>query len=328
MLEIQHTDIGYLSDSPLLSGANGTLNPGEMIALAGENGSGKSTLLRCCAGLLKPVSGRILINDREVSQHNRHQLASILSLVTTVNYFYENLSVYELVALGRHPYTNWWGTLAKEDQRLVGEAIEFVGLNDYTHAPLARLSDGERQRAMIARALAQDTDILLLDEPMAFLDQPNRASVTRVLRNLRSTGKALIYSTHEVDSIFRYADKCWLLKDNSLLEGSPEDLALGGVFNDLYAEHGLRFDDKEIRFALQDQPVTRIDLRIGDPGKAMWTRRAIERSLTGKTGDSDDLKGIRVSDNDSGNGWKAETGNTTREFFTLYELTRYLTASK
>jgi iron complex transport system ATP-binding protein len=325
MLELRHTEIGYQRDRPLVRDASATLLPGEMIALVGENGSGKSTLLRCCAGFLPPTAGEIHINHRNVINIRPQQLSRILSLVTTVNYFYENLSVFEVVALGRQPYTNWWGSLTLNDRAAVEQAIEFVGLKDLAQEPLARMSDGERQRAMIARALAQDTEILLMDEPMAFLDQPNRASVLRVLRDLRDAGKSLIYSTHEVDSIFRHADKCWLLKNNNLLEGSPEDLALADVFNDLYASHGLLFDEKETRFTITGRQSSSIQLEIRDNRKKMWTDRALSRIFNEKKiAVSSQGAAIIIKDHTSGSGWILEAGGTTQAFSTLYELSGYL----
>jgi len=328
MLELKHTDIGYADGEPLILDATGDLRTGELIALAGENGSGKSTLLRCCSGLFQPEKGRILVNNQDITTISRQKLARTVSLVTTANYFYENLTVEEVVSLGRHPYTNWWGRLGQKDRLVVEEAIEFVGLRAFSQVNLARLSDGERQRAMIARAFAQDTQILLLDEPMAFLDQPNRASIAGVLKDLRQAGKSLIYSTHEVDSVFRVADKCWLIHQRQLVQGSPEDLALQDVFHHLYSESGLIFNEEELRFTMETDRPAGIVIKISDPRKSLWTRRALEKIDFGstktllKTGQS-----MVIEDAESVDGWKLHLMQNTFEFTSLYDMVAYLTDS-
>ena len=204
ILTISNLEIGYKTNKTTKSVAgslNLSLNPGELVCLIGPNGSGKSTLMKTLAGLLPALQGNIFLNDVNIAQISRKLLAQKLSLVLTEPIVTGNLTAYDLVSFGRYPYTGWLGTLTDPDRHHVDEAIQQAGITPYVQRNIHELSDGERQKAMIARALCQDTQIILLDEPTAHLDLPNRVDIMHLLKTLsRETDKAILLSTHELDT--------------------------------------------------------------------------------------------------------------------------------
>jgi iron complex transport system ATP-binding protein len=188
------------------------LQSGELVCMIGPNGSGKSTLLRTLTGLQKPLTGNTTIDGKEISKLKQREKALMISLVLTERVEIENATVYNLVSLGRHPHSNWWGNVTNEEDAIIREAIEMVHLEHKMHQNINELSDGERQRAMIAKALAQDTPIIMLDEPPAHLDLPNRVEIMLLLHRLaHKTDKAIILSTHELDLALQAADRIWLI---------------------------------------------------------------------------------------------------------------------
>jgi iron complex transport system ATP-binding protein len=269
--------LGYLPGEFLLKGASEEVHSGEMIALAGRNGTGKSTLLRTIAGIRKPVSGNVMLRQKNLFSFPAYELSKNISFVSTGSNLVENLTVFEMVSLGRHPYTNWWGNIRAKDRRKIHESIRFVGMEGFTNARVHRLSDGERQRAMIAMSLAQDTRIMILDEPTAFLDIPNRIGILEVLNKLKSHGRTVIFSTHEFDNIFSYADKVWVIHDRQRLSGAPEDLGLQGAFEHIFSDSGVAFDQDNLRFLREGKYDRDVELS-GEKGRLRyWTRRALER---------------------------------------------------
>ena len=219
---------------------------GEMVAVIGQNGIGKSTLLKTIAGFQQPLSGERLIHSKPASAYHSDELAREMSFVSTEIVRVANLTVRELVGLGRFPYTNWFGHLGEEDHRIVAEAIRQVGLLGYEEKPVNRISDGERQRAMIARALAQDTRIIVLDEPTAFLDISNKYEIVRILHRLaEEQGKCIIFSTHDLNTALSMADRIWLMLNELVVEGVPEEVAAQGYFESLFASNLHLFFDAE-----------------------------------------------------------------------------------
>jgi len=265
---------------------NLSLKSGELVCLLGPNGSGKSTLMRTMSGIQPPLNGSISILDKPLSKMSSKEIAQQLSIVLTERVTIGNLSVYALVALGRSPYTGWMGNLSPQDERIVQEAIETTGTTQFANAHISDLSDGERQKVMIARALAQDTPIILLDEPTAHLDLPNRIEIIRLLRKLtHEKGKSILMSTHELDLALQAADKIWLMleiKSNDrtsksrLISGMPEELILNGQFEEAFARHGFKFDRNTGSFQIHYHTHGEIGL-IGYGALALWTKRALER---------------------------------------------------
>ncbi|MBL8165586.1 MAG: ABC transporter ATP-binding protein [Anaerolineae bacterium] len=274
--------VGYTArrvTTRVLDGVNVTLRAGELVCLIGPNGAGKSTLMRTLAGMQPPLAGTITLAGDELTALSPAERARRLSIVLTERIDAGLLTAHALVALGRHPYTGWLGTLRPEDEAVVIWALEAVGALDLAARPVNELSDGERQKVMIARALAQEPALLLLDEPTAFLDLPRRAEVLTMLRRLaRETERAILLSTHDLDLALRTADRIWLLpKGGPLHVGAPEDLVLSGAFEAAFRGEGVTFDAYSGSFRSSSQAAGLVALR-GEGLPALWTQRALERA--------------------------------------------------
>ncbi len=199
MIRLEHLTIGYGSRR-LVEDAELSLKAGELVALIGRNGTGKSTLLRTLCGLERPIAGSVYLNGHDISSLSPEQLSRTVAFVTTERVRIANMRCEDVVALGRAPYTDWIGRIQEEDRRIVREALESVGMSDFATRTMDRMSDGECQRIMIARALAQQTPIILLDEPTSFLDLPNRYELVTILSKLaQEAGRCILFSTHELD---------------------------------------------------------------------------------------------------------------------------------
>jgi iron complex transport system ATP-binding protein len=255
-----------------------SLWPGELVCLLGPNGAGKSTLLRTLAGLQSPLGGQLHVAGQALAGLNAPERARQLSIVLTDRLDVGNLTVRELVRLGRYPHTGWLGGLKAHDEAQVQAALAATGTEAFAARPVGELSDGERQKVLLARALAQDTPVVLLDEPTAHLDLPNRVALMRLLHSLaRQTGKAILLSTHELDLALQAADRVWLLPAGGALHaGTPEDLVLSGAFAAAFVHEGLAFDAATGTFALHAPTGPAVQL-VGDGAAAFWTRRALER---------------------------------------------------
>ncbi len=253
-----------------------TLRAGQLICLLGPNGSGKSTLLRTLAGLQPALAGRVEIQGS--TDHSSTVLAKKISLVLTDRVIGNNLDVYSLVALGRYPWSNWLGGLEETDRAAILKAIEATGIGDLRDRKVHTLSDGESQKVMLARALAQDTPILMLDEPTAHLDLPSRIRLMRLLHVLsRELGKGILLSTHELDLALQVADEVWLLQSaGPLHKGAPEDLILDGTFEAVFAREDVAFDRGTGAFRIPPEGGRQIRL-AGEGVTAFWTRRALQR---------------------------------------------------
>jgi iron complex transport system ATP-binding protein len=251
---------------------------GELVALIGGNGVGKSTLLRTIAGFQPSAGGEVLIRGEQVNAYREKELALIMSFVSTEIIRVPNLSVFDLVSLGRYPYTNWFGKLLDEDRLIVEEAIKSVGLQGYENRMVNYISDGERQKAMIARTLAQDTDVIVLDEPTAFLDLSNKYEIVHILHQLASEkGKTILFSTHDLTTAITESDRIWLMLDESVEQGSPEDLILNGNFESLFHNDHLYFDPEKGDFRIRKQ--TKRKALVTGSGIALnWTIKAVERN--------------------------------------------------
>ena len=224
MITLQQLTLGFNSRI-LLNNCNATFEQGSLTALVGRNGAGKSTLLRVLAALDNPQAGDVIINNTPISSLNAEQRARLISFVSTQRVRVSNLKCKDVVAIGRTPYTNWMGSLQEQDKQCVAHALEAVGMTAFADRPIDTLSDGECQRIMIARALAQQTPIILLDEPTAFLDIPNRFEICRLLATLAHTeNKTIIFSTHDIDAAMPVCDNVAIL-DNCALNIKPIDSA-------------------------------------------------------------------------------------------------------
>ena len=282
ILTTQQLTIGYSRKGKtdvIQSGLDLQLRAGELVCLIGPNGSGKSTLLRTLTGLQKPLSGKTLIDGKEIIKLKQLEKALLIALVLTERIEIENATVYNLVSLGRHPHSNWWGNITDEEDTIIREAIEMVHLTHKIHQNINELSDGERQRAMIAKALAQDTPIIMLDEPTAHLDLPNRVEIMLLLHRLaHKTDKAILLSTHELDLALQAADRIWLMSTDKGVEcGVPEDLVFNGSFNRAFESKSYFFNASNGNFSM-NYPMARKVWVSGDKTRMYWTLRALARA--------------------------------------------------
>lgn len=252
--------------------------PGEVVMLMGPNGSGKSTLMHTMAGLLPPLSGEVIISGKPLSSLKMKELARLLSLVLTERIPAGNMSISDIVAVGRYPYTGFRGSLRPEDKVVIREALRACHLDGMQERLYSTLSDGEKQRVMIARALAQETPLILLDEPTAHLDLPSRLEVTTMLRSLaRSLGKSILISTHELDLALGWADTIWLMdRAGEIVSAAPEDLILGGHIERVFGAPGLSYNQERGEFSIRQSGGKKIYLR-GEGLRYIWTSRALQR---------------------------------------------------
>ncbi len=224
---------------------------GELVAVVGANGIGKSTLLRTLANVQNRLSGEIKVKSKELKRYSPVQLAREISVVLTEHIPAKNLSVIEVIALGRQPYTNWIGSLSEIDKEKVKEVISLVGLDTLQHKNCFELSDGQLQRVMIARALAQDTSIILLDEPTTHLDIYHKAYILKLLKTIaKKTGKAILFSTHEIDLAIQLCDKMLILDKNETTFDEPCHLISKGSFQNLFPKDLISFNNETGTFKI------------------------------------------------------------------------------
>ena len=211
--------IGYGNDKIIFSDISFAAAEGDLIALLGVNGIGKSTLLRTISGLQKSVSGRILIEGKELQSLSVQERAKLISIVLTERIFVDNISVKEFITLGRAPYTNWLGKLSQEDADEIERVIAIMKIEKLQHQLFNRISDGEKQKILIARALCQQTPVIILDEPTAFLDFKNKKDILELLSSIaKEMKKTVILSTHDIDAALAYCNKCWLMTEQKIFE--------------------------------------------------------------------------------------------------------------
>lgn len=241
-MELHGLTLGY-GDRILFKNADIGFGWGEFTALIGRNGTGKSTLLRTIASLAKPLAGHITVDGRRLDELSRRDAAALISFVSTDEVHVENLRVADVVALGRSPYTNWVGSLTEEDRKRVAHALSLVGMDSFAGKGIETLSDGERQRVMIARALAQDTPIILLDEPTAFLDLPNKYDIGLLLRKLaHEEGKCIVFSTHDLNIALELCDTIAMIDAGKFYHGTTDMLVGSSVIGRLFENTALEFD--------------------------------------------------------------------------------------
>lgn len=258
LLSLENVAVGYGGKS-LYGDVSLTVRKGEFVTLLGANGAGKSTLLRCVGGRLDPVRGVVRIMGKPLSTVPGKELAKLVSVVSTERTQAGALTVEELVALGRQPHTGFFGRLSANDRGIVSRAILAVGMGGFQDRQIASLSDGERQKVMIARALAQETPLMLLDEPTAFLDVASRLEIMQLLAGLaREEGKAIILSSHDVSSAVRLSGRLWLITEGaecdgcnatrSLIDGKPEELIENGALGRMFPGRRVEFDRSAMDF--------------------------------------------------------------------------------
>ena len=253
------------------------MQTGELVCLLGPNGAGKSTVMRTLSGMQPVLDGQVLINGTKLDTMSASDRATRIGIVLTERIDVGYLSGYSLVSLGLYPYTDWSGRMGEADHRAVSEAIDAVSARDLAERPISEMSDGERQKILIARVLAQDTEVILLDEPTAFLDLARRVEIVALLRRLaHESDKAILMSTHDLDNAVRNADRIWLMTGGRVETGIPESLVLNKSFQSAFAGKGIEFDEASGGFRPSHEPVARIC--FSESGLvATWTTRALQR---------------------------------------------------
>jgi iron complex transport system ATP-binding protein len=283
VIEVTDLSAGYWKSGRkkvVLNDLGFTINGGEMVCLAGANGIGKSTLLKTIAGLIPSLSGKIFLKNKLINEYRREETAKLLSIVLTSRIPTGNLRARELVALGRYPYTNWLGFNSKTDEEKINEAIKLTGSEEFQSQPIHELSDGQLQKVLIARALAQNSEIILLDEPTAHLDLLNKIIIMKLLKDLAfKTGKTILIATHELELAMQVSDRLLLLTGNSkIISGTPEDLVLRGTIDDYINHKEIDFNASTGRFTPVRNTGKKINLESNNSITGNWTGNALERS--------------------------------------------------
>lgn len=227
------------------------LTSDKLITLVGANGIGKSTLLRTLTGIQKPLSGDVFLAEKNINSFDTLELAQNLSLVLTEKLPASNLTVFELIALGRQPYTNWLGKLSDDDLKVVNDVIHLVQIEHLAEKKHFEISDGQLQKVMIARALAQETSIIILDEPTTHLDLFHKVSVFKLLKKLsQETNKCILFSTHDIDLAIQLSDEMIVMTEEIIVQDQPCNLISKGVFNSLFKDETITFDSQKGKFVI------------------------------------------------------------------------------
>ncbi|MDP3452295.1 MAG: ABC transporter ATP-binding protein [Bacteroidales bacterium] len=247
ILVLESLSLGY--DKVIYSNINAHANSSEMIAIVGANGIGKSSLLKSISGINTYPSGKIKVLNSCVENYPAGRLAQQVSFVPSQSPRAKNLSVFDMVATSCYNRTNWLGTLRKRDWELITSTLALVGLEGFENRDSSGLSDGEFQRAAIARSLVQNSRIILMDEPTAFLDIANRIHITKLLKNItREENKTIIFSTHDLLQALKLCDKIWVMGHSGFYEGTPNDLIERGAFDMMFKDSSLKFDRELFTF--------------------------------------------------------------------------------
>ncbi len=284
LLQLNGITAGYTvgrHSTEIVTDINLTLYSGQMVSLLGANGAGKSTLLRTVAGTQPPLKGSVTVDGHDLASISRKALSRLISVVTTDRTMAGGLTVAELVGLGRQPHTGFIGRLGDNDRAAVAEAMHAVGISHKAECFVAELSDGERQKAMIARAVAQATPIILLDEPTSFLDVASRTDVLQLLHWLAAdSGKAILLSSHDVALSLALSDRLWLLRnDGHITEGQTEDLILDGQMSHLFSDRNVAFDLSTGEFCAAMVGAQKgVNLDCSDTNLRHWLVNALRRN--------------------------------------------------
>jgi iron complex transport system ATP-binding protein len=295
---------------------------GEFICLLGPNGTGKSTLIRTLAGVQPALSGSLQLQGKAFKAITPRERARMVSIVFTDSLPIGMMDAYAFAALGRHPYSGWLGGLGDADHGRIQWALKAVGAEALSQRQVAELSDGERQKVSIARALTQEAQLMLLDEPTAFLDLPRRVELMRILRDLAHREQiGMLLSTHDLDLALRYADRLWLITpDGELIQGQPEQLALNGELERAFASENLDWDANAGSFRTHKTPCLFATLE-GEGPAALWTRRAFARLGLGVTEDAAQATFTTVlTQDENGPKWSITKGDETEQFTSIEAL--------
>lgn len=252
-MNVKDLSIGYTHPETKLLHKNISFDifPGDFVALIGSNGIGKSTLLRSLSNLQKPISGEVMLHDKNINQYSSSELAHKISLVLTNPPASKNLSVLEYISLGRFPHTNWLGHLTKKDKQAINQAIEITQIQDLIHQQCYALSDGQYQRIAIARAITQDTPIIILDEPTSHLDMHHKVEVLKLLNTLaKEHNKSILFASHEIEWVIQLCNKIMIMMPGQAKLMETEELLESDMLNQLFEKEHIEFDKNTKRFRI------------------------------------------------------------------------------
>lgn len=321
ILSINSLQIGYNSGKEkkvLLPPLSAQANKGELIAVIGRNGIGKSTLLRTLVGLHPALGGEVFYERKNILNYSRLDLARKVGYISTEIINAPNMRVYDLVAMGRFPHTNWIGKIDSVNHGFITNAIDSTGMSSFSARFISELSDGELQRAMIARLLAQDTGVMVMDEPTAFLDIGSKYEILNLMHILsQQHEKCIIFSTHDLQMAISMSDKIWLITDDNIKEGAPEDLMIEGAFEHLFDSSLVRFNSENGTFSSLNEGMGSIYVE-GEGKMKYWTEKALNRI------------GLKVSEEKTnpyvlapvmdGNNWQLIYPDSSEYFISIYDL--------
>jgi iron complex transport system ATP-binding protein len=327
ILVIRSLKIGYQAGRNtriLLPPLNAGAGKGELIAVIGKNGIGKSTLLRTIAGLQGALSGEIFYEGKDIRDYSRTDLAQTVGYISTEIVKVSSMRVYDLVALGRFPYTNWLGKTETADHEIIMDAIEKTGLSVLRDRFISELSDGERQKAMIARILAQDTGVMIMDEPTAFLDIGSKFEILHLMHRLsQKSGKTIIFSTHDLNVALSQADKIWLVLPDGIEEGAPEDLMLSGSLDNLFDSSAVIFNPDNGTYSFM--PEKKGEIFVEGSGVMLhYSKKALVRAGFSVI-EGSDQPCLAVPSGDC-TYWQFRDTGAVRSFCSLYEFIAWLSS--
>ena len=331
-IQIKQLSIGYPNLSSTAKGIilppiNASLTSGELVAIVGRNGIGKSTFLRTLVGLQPAIDGLIEINGKSLYAYKKDELSRLVGFVSTDISRIPHLKVFDLVALGRFPYTGWMGKLKVNDKMVIYDALEMVGLRTMAWRNVDTLSDGERQRTLIGRALVQHTPVMILDEPTAYLDVIHKYEVMDLLRQIaHREDKIVLFSTHDLNIAQNMVDKIWLVTKSELIEGAPEDMVMSSIFEKLVTRTSIRFDRIGGEFEMGQRLLK--TMSVHSRQDIRWIRHALQRfgyrTLQNPATTPENTPELLFEVNRNGLRLSYNYGMERHTFTTVYALGQYL----
>lgn len=250
-LNISSLHVGY-QNKAIIKDIHLSSQSNKLIALIGRNGKGKSTLLKTITGLLPALSGEVLINNKNIEAISTKERSKLLSIVLSSNLILENITVIDFVAYGRYPYTNWLGVNTDADNTIIGNSLELCGIEHLSKRYYAELSDGERQKVNIARAITQNTPFIILDEPTAHLDLINKVEILKLLKSLTEQhNKMIIISTHQVDMALQLCDEIWIIDNSGLTTHTPQQLIESNQLDKVFGNDNVKFNPQSKSFEIK-----------------------------------------------------------------------------
>lgn len=317
LLELQHLEIGYPgpkgNKQALVPAVSLEVRQGDFIALSGANGTGKSTLLKTITGIIPALRGKILLQGRPLNTYSAAEKALLVSIVLTEYPEDQFLNTEDVVSMGRYPHIGFWGMMSSKDRQIVAQSMEACNIGHLKGRRFVSLSDGERQKTMIAKALAQDSPLIILDEPSAFLDYPGKIELMQLLKQLvKETHKAVIFSSHDLDLVLRSVDQLWLMANGKpLVSGKPEELVLNEQINQYFDRNGLSFD-KVLGHFIPEQKDGPLVYVGGQTLQTKWMKNALLR------------QGFRLTDH---HGCDLTVDCTTENFIVMCKGKSYICSS-